>query len=347
MGTRDLAVAVVQLAARTTVCLGLLAAPSVAQISGGPAAYPSQPVRVLVGFTAGSGPDVLARTVVAQLSQALKQQSAGASDAHHASAHFYVENQSGANGTLAINTLVKAEPNGHTLLYSSSSITPIPYIYKTVRFDIVRDLVPIATVGVLDGLLMLVHPATPVRNVPELIAYAKQNRLVYGSPGVGNALHLATELFNLKAGVTIDHVPFRGTGDVTTALLSQTIHVMLVTPPSVLGLAKDGQLRAIGFTGSKPFPEFPDLALLKDVVPGYPVIGSWGMFFAPVGTPPPIIEKLNAAIRTALHAPAVANVVLQAGYVPDERSPAAAAEFFKREVEAAVEAVAAARIKPN
>ena len=115
----------------------------------------------------------------------------------------------------------------------------------------------------------------------------------------------------------------------------------------VLELAKDGQLRAIGFTGSKPFPEFPELALMKDVVPGYPVVGSWGMFYAPSGTPVAIIDKLNAAIRHALHQPAVAKVVQAAGYVPDERTPAATAEFFKREVEAAAEAVAAANIKPN
>ena len=325
----------VNLCAAAALLAAMIAAKSTAHAqSPNQTAYPSQPVRVLVGFTAGSGPDVLARTVAAQLSLDLKQQ-------------FYVENQAGANGTLAINTLVKAEPNGQTLLYSSSSITPIPYIYKSVRYDIVRDLVPIATVGVLDGLLMLVHPAMPVRTVPELIAYARQKRLVYGSPGVGNALHLATELFNLKAGVTIDHVPFRGTGDVTTALLSQTIHVMLVTPPSVLELAKDGQLRAIGFTGSKPFAEFPELALIKDVVPGYPVIGSWGMFYAPLGTSAAIIDKLNGAIRHALHVPAVVKVVQAAGYVPDERTPAATAEFFKREVEAAAEAVAAANIKPN
>ena len=296
--------------------------------------YPSQPVRVLVGFTAGSGPDVLARTVAAQLTQDLGRQ-------------FYVENQAGANGTLAINTLVKSDPTGQTLLYSSSSITPIPYIYKSLRYDIVRDLVPIATVGVLDGLLLLVNPATPVKTVPELIDYAKKNRLVYGSPGVGNSLHLATEMFKLKAGIAIDHVPFRGTGDITTALLSQTIHLMLATPPSVLGLAMDGQLRAIGTTGSKPFPEFPELALVKDVVPGFPVIGSWGMFYAPLGTPPPIVDKLNAAIRHALRQPGVARIVQQAGYVPDERTPAATAAFFAREVEAAGEAVAAARIKPN
>ena len=294
----------------------------------------SQPVRVLVGFNAGSGPDVLARTVATQLSIEIGRQ-------------FYVENQSGANGTLAIANLVKSEPTGGTLLYSSSSIAPVPYIYKSLRYDIQRDLTPIATVGVLDGLLILVHPATPVHDIAGLVAYAKANRLVYGSPGVGNSLHLATEMFNLKAGVTMDHVPFRGAGDVTTALLSQSIQVMLVTPPSVVELVRGGQLRAIGYTGSKPFAEFATLALVKDVIPGFPAIGSWGMFFAPTGTPPAVIEMLNEAIRRALRVPAVAKVVGAAGYVPDERSAGETASFFAHEVEAAGEAVAAAKIKPN
>lgn len=296
--------------------------------------FPSRPVRVLVGFTAGAGPDVLARAVSAQLSVAFGQQ-------------FIVENQAGANGTLAIGTVARAEPNGYTLLFSSASITPVPFMSKNLRFDILRDLAPVASVGGLDGLFMLVHPATPVRNVAEFIAYAKANRVVYGSPGVGNTLHLATEMFKLKAGVDMDHVPFRGAGDVANALLSRSIHLMLVTPPSVLGLVSEGQLRPIGFTGSKPFPEQPGLDLVKDVVPGYPVWGSWGMYFAPAATPVEIVERLNGAIRKAIEAPGVAKVTQGAGYYPDGRDAAATAAFFRAEVEAARVAVEAAGIKPN
>ncbi len=296
--------------------------------------FPARALRVLVGFTAGAGPDVLARAVSAQLSVDLGQQ-------------FIVENQAGANGTLAIGTVARAEPNGYTLLFSSASITPVPFMYKNLRFDILKDLTPIASIGVLDGLFMLVHPATPVRNVKELIAHSKANRVVYGSPGVGNTLHLATEMFKLKAGVEMDHVPFRGAGDVANALLSQSIQLMLVTPPSVLGLVSEGQLRAIGFTGSKPFPEKPELDLVKDIVPGFPVWGSWGMYFAPAATPPAIVNRLNVAIRKAIEVPGVAKVVQGAGYYPDGRDAAATAVFFRSEVEAAGMAVQAAGIKPN
>jgi len=119
-----------------------------------------------------------------------------------------------------------------------------------------------------------------------------------------------------------------------------------VTPPSVIGLIKSGKLRAIGYTGHKPFPELPEVPLIRQILPGFDVFGSWGMFFAPAKTPKPIIDKLNAAIRKALAVPAVANVVQRAGYIPDGRNADEVAKFFREEVEGAAKAVKAAKIKP-
>jgi tripartite-type tricarboxylate transporter receptor subunit TctC len=306
---------------------GLLASTAQAQ------QYPNRPVRVLVGFAAGSGPDVLARAVSNQLSADLGQ-------------NFFVENRTGANGTIAIRTLIEAPPDAYTLLYSSASIAPIPHVYK-LPFDLLRDLAPIGTVGILDGYLMLVNPALPVRNVPEFLAYAKSNRVLYGSAGIGNVTHLAAEMFNLRAGLAMEHIPYKGVSEVAAALLAGNLHTMFVTPPSVMGLVQEGKLRALAYTGAKPFPEFPDVPLMKDLVPGYAILGSWGMFFAPAKTPPALIDRLNAAIQQALKTPAVANVVQRAGYVPDGRSAAETADFFRKEVEAAGEAVHAAKIKLN
>jgi tripartite-type tricarboxylate transporter receptor subunit TctC len=122
---------------------------------------------------------------------------------------------------------------------------------------------------------------------------------------------------------------------------------MFVTPPSVLGLIKDGKLRALAFTGSKPFPELPNVPLMKNSVPNYPPVDSWGIFFAPAKTPPALVDRLNAAVRKALRAPAVANVVQKSGFMPDDRSAEQTAQFFRAKVEAAQQAVEAAGIEPN
>ena len=296
--------------------------------------YPDHPVRVIVGFAAGSGPDIQARTVTQQLSTSLGQS-------------FIVENRLGANGTIAARSVAQAKPDGYTLLFSSSSITPTPYIYKSLGFDLRSDLDPVASVGILDGMLMLVDAKSPIKSVPEFIAYAKKEHVLYGSPGVGNILHLATELFSQKAGISMQHVPYKGASEVMTALLGGSVQVMFVTPPSVMGLVKDGRVRALAFTGTKPFPPFPDVPLMKNVLPGSEPMGSWGMFFAPGKTPPAIVDKLNAAIREALTVPAVSNIMQRDGYVPDNRNAAETGKFFRQEVDRMAAAVKAAKIEPN
>jgi tripartite-type tricarboxylate transporter receptor subunit TctC len=295
--------------------------------------YPDHPVKIIVGYAAGSGPDVIARTIGAQLGKQLGQQ-------------FIVENRTGANGTIAVKTVVQSPPDGYTLLYSSSSITPTPYVYKKLPYNLLTDLTPIATNGILDGYLMLVNPELPVKTVPEFIAYAKKNRVLYGSPGIGNSLHLVAEIFKVHTGISMDHIPYKGASQVATALMANNITVMFVTPPSVIGLIKSGKLRAIGYTGHKPFPELPDVPLIRQLLPGFDVFGSWGMFFAPSKTPKAIIDKLNAEIRKALQVPAVANVVQRAGYIPDGRNADEVAKFFREEVEGMKKAVEAAKINP-
>ena len=142
-------------------------------------------------------------------------------------------------------------------------------------------------------------------------------------------------------------MPYKGSSEVATALLGGSVQLMFVTPVSVIGLVKEGKMRALAFTGTKPFPEFPDVPLLKDIVPGYEPLGSWGMFYAPGKTPDAIVNKLNAAVRAALKVPAVAGIMQRDGYVPDNRTAAETAAFFRKEVEAMGEAVKAAKIEPN
>jgi tripartite-type tricarboxylate transporter receptor subunit TctC len=288
----------------------------------------------MVGFAAGSGPDLQARTIAQQVATDLKQS-------------FFIENRLGANGTIAARAVATAAPDGLTLLFSSSSIAPTPHIYKSLGYDTLTDLRPIATSGILDGMLVLVDAKSPIKSIADLIAAAKSGRVLYGSPGVGNVLHLAPEMFAQKAGITLQHVPYKGSSEVANALLGGSVQLMFVTPVSVIGLVKDGRMRALAFTGTKPFPEFPDVPLLKDIVPGYQPFGSWGMFYAPGKTPDDIANKLNGAIREALKVTAVADVMRRDGYVPDNRTAAETAAFFRSQVKAMGVAVKAAKIAPN
>jgi len=228
--------------------------------------YPDHPVRVVVGYAAGGGPDVQARTVAQQLSLNLGQQ-------------FFVENRLGANGTIAARSVVQSKPDGYTLLFSSNGIAPTPYIYKNLGYDIFTDLIPIATIGILDGLFMLVDVKSPYETLQQFIDHAKKDHAVYGSPGVGNGLHLAAEIFSKKAGIKMQRIPYKGASEVMTGMLSGSVEVMFVTPPSVMGLIAEGRVRALAFTGSKPFPAFPNVPLMKDILPGFEPIGSWGRFF--------------------------------------------------------------------
>jgi len=296
--------------------------------------YPDRSVRVVVGYAAGSGPDIQARTVAQQLSTDLGQS-------------FYVENRLGANATIATRYVVQSSPDGYTLLFSSNGIAPTPYIYKHLGYDIFTDLKPIATQGELDGLFMLVDAKSPYKTLQEFIAAAKKDRLLYGSPGVGNGLHLATELFSKAAGIKMQHIPYKGASEVMSAMLGGNVNVMFVTPPSVMGLLKSGRVRALAFTGTKPFPAFPDVPLMTSVLPNFKPIGSWGMFFAPAKTPDAIVEKLNVAIHAALLNPKVASIMQRDGYFPDKRNVAETAAFFRKEVEATADAVKAAGIQPQ
>lgn len=296
--------------------------------------YPSRPVKIVVGYAAGSGPDLQARTVAAQLSKDLGEQ-------------YYVENRTGANGTIGVRTVVQAAPDGYTILFTSNGIAPTPFVYKHLGYDILTDLTPVATQGILDGLFILVDAKSDIKTLQDLIARAKKEKLNYGSPGVGNGLHLATELFSKSAGIKMQHIPYKGASEVMNGMLTGSVQVMFVTPPSVVGLIKAGRVRALGFTGTKPFPVFPDVPLVKDIVPGFEPIGSWGMFMVPAKTPASLVEKLNKDIHAALLKPAVAGVLQRDGYMPDERDAAQTAAYYRKEVAAMGEAVKAAGIEPR
>ena len=295
--------------------------------------YPSKTIKVLVGFAAGSGPDLQAHTVAQQLSLQLNQA-------------VYIENRMGANGTIAAKSVALSNPDGYTLLFSSSSISSTPYVYKNPGFDLLKDLRAVASVGILDGMLVLVNAKSSMVTISDLVDKAKKERLMYGSPGVGNIIHLASESINLNAGIGMEHIPYKGTSEVMTGLLSDSIQVMVATPPSVLNLVLEGKVRALAFTGSKKFAPLPEVPLLKEMYPNFDPIGSWGIFFAPSKTPVEVVDKLNAAVREAVKVSNVASLLQRDGYFPDNRNAQEANAFFRNEVLRMKEPFRAAKIEP-
>lgn len=295
--------------------------------------YPARPIRLIVTFAPGGAPDIVARILAAALDKPLGQS-------------VIVENRTGANGIIGMQAVANAEPDGYTILHTPPAFVINPSVYKTLPFDIVRDFAPVANVGISAGYLVIVRADLPVHSIAQLIDYAKTHRVLYGSPGVGNTLHLAAALFGAKAGIDMEHVPFRGSAPMMTALLAGTIDLVFVSPASS-SFVKAGGPRAIGFTGKSPLAELPDIPLVEDALPGFEIEGSWNGWFAPAKTPPAIIARLNAQLRAVVKIPSVRQAILLAGYQPTDMSPAEFAAFVRAETQRYAQAVRAARMEPQ
>jgi tripartite-type tricarboxylate transporter receptor subunit TctC len=253
--------------------------------------YPTRPVRLLVGYAAGGPLDTSARLIASWLSQRLGQQ-------------FIVENQPGAGSNLATEMVVRAPPDGYTLLEISASNAWNAALYDNLKFNFVRDIVPIAGVRRAAG-VMEVHPAVPAKTIPEFIAYAKANpgKINMATGGVGSAPHLYGELFKTMTGVDLVTVNYRGSGPALPDLISGRVQVMFDVVISSLAHIKAGELRPLGITSPNRLAVLPDVPPISDSVPGYDA-SSWDGIGAPVNTPSEIIAILNKEVNAALADPA-------------------------------------------
>jgi tripartite-type tricarboxylate transporter receptor subunit TctC len=285
--------------------------------------YPVRGATIVVPFTPAGSTDILARMCAQVLEQRLGKT-------------FLVENRPGAGQQIGVNAVVKAAPDGYTLLMATSSAMGVnPTLYKKLAYDPVKDLAPIAMVAHLPFVL-LVNPALPINSIAELIAYGKANpgKLSYGSGGVGASHHLYGELFGSLAGIKMTHVPYKGTVPALNDLIAGHIQVLFADSPPALPQVKAGKARALGVTTGKRIAVAPDIAPINDSLKGFDT-APWQMLMAPHGTPAPVIDKLHKEIVAYIATAEGQKKLTDMGLVPGAPTrPAELAKFVASEVTA-------------
>ena len=295
-------------------------------------AYPARPVQILVGFPAGSGPDIVARLAAQWLTERLGQQ-------------FIVDNRPGAGSNLATEAAARAAPDGYTLLMTVATNTVNATLYDNLKFDFLRD---IAAVTCMAGTayLMVVTPSLPAKTGPEFVAYAKANpgKINMASSGTGSASHVTGELFKMMAGVDMVHVPYRS--NYLPDLLSGQVQVTFAPTPSVIGYIKQGQLRPLGVTSAARMELLSDVPAVAEFVPGYEAIGWYG-FGVPAGTPSEIIDKLTKTINAIVAERAAQERLASLGLDPMTMTTAEFDKFVRNETKKWANVLKFANIKVN
>jgi tripartite-type tricarboxylate transporter receptor subunit TctC len=312
---------------------GVAALPAAPQIARAQT-YPARPVRLLVGFGAGGAPDILARLTAQWLSD-------------HMGQPFVVENRAGASSEVATELVVKAPPDGQTLLLASLANAVNVTLYQNLTYNFVRDIAPVAGIS-RDPLVMVVTASFPTKTVPEFIAYAKANpgKINMGSPGVGTSPHMAGELFKFMTGVDMAHVAYRGSPQVFTDLLGGQVQVYFAPISASIGTIKDGRLRALAVTTARRADALPDVPTIAEFVPGYESSAFYGIG-APKGTPADIVAKLNKEINAGLADPALKARLADLGSSPFPGSPDDFGKLVAGETEKWAKVIKSANIKPD
>lgn len=315
------------LAVAQSLGLALIASTALAQT------YPNKPIRMIVTFPAGSGADIVARTVGQKMAESLGQQ-------------VVVDNRAGAGGIVGSELTAKAIPDGYTIVMVSSAHTINASMYTRLPYDPAKDFAAI-TMLASTPYLLVAHPSVPVKNIAELIALAKAKpgQINYASGGVGVGSHLAGELFKNMAGVDIVNVPYKGAPQATADVVGGQVQLSLSTMPTALPLVRAGKLHALAVTSLKRVPATPDIPAIAETVPGFDV-RTWQGLLAPLGTPPAIIAKLREHAMKALAAPDVSERLTAQGYQTVGNTPQEFAQIINSEIARWKTVVKSAGIKP-
>jgi tripartite-type tricarboxylate transporter receptor subunit TctC len=312
---------------------GAVALPAVSRVARAQA-YPTRPVRIVVPFAAGGNVDLFARLIGQWLSERLRQP-------------FVIENRPGAGTTIGTEAVVRAAPDGYTLLMASTAATINATIYEKLSFNFVRDIAPVAAV-VRTPFVMAVHPSVPAKTVLEFIAYAKASsgKLSMASSGMGTTPHVAGELFKMMTGVDMVHVPYRGAGPALTDLIAGQVHVYFTALPEAIEHIRVGKIRALAVTTAAQSEVLPNTPTLSGVLPGFEA-SFWAGFGAPKSTPTEIVDNLNKAINAGLADPEIKSRLAELGGTVLVGSPADFGKLIAAETEKWAKVIRAANIKPE
>ena len=297
--------------------------------------YPSRPITIVAGYTPGAVSDLAARTVADGLHQEWGQT-------------VIVDNRPGSGSNIAAGLVARAAPDGYTLMVGTdATMTSNVYLYRHTPFDPVKDFVPITNAGA-NIICLAVNAELPIKTVADVIAYARANpgKLNYGSSGTGSPHHLAGELLHQKAGIDIAHIPYKGGGAAVNDLLGGHIGMAFLSLSAAVPHMNTGKIRIVAVVEKTRYAALPDIPTIGETVPGFEM-SSWVAFFAPAGTPPEIVAKLNAAMAKILKADAVKAKLANLGLVVQAGTPAELAETVRDGLKVRGELIKAAGIQPE
>jgi tripartite-type tricarboxylate transporter receptor subunit TctC len=317
------------LTAATLLGAAMFALPAFAQ------EFPAKPISIIVPYPAGGPTDAIARIVAQDLSGSIGQ-------------NVVVDNRPGASGAVGTRSVARGEADGYSIVFGNNQTHGNNmFLLKEPGYDAVKDFAPLAGVGSFEH-AFVVRKDLPVANIQELIALAKKdpNKLNYGSTGLGSGSHLSTELFMVRTGIKMTHVPFRGAAPLVQEMMGGRIDIANSTLPSVLAQIQSGDLKALAVASPARNASIPNVPTLREQGVTDADADSWAAFFAPAATPKPVLDKLSKAILASLAKPAVRDAIVKLGFTVNLRDPAAFAPYHVQEIRTWKEIIEAAGVKP-
>jgi len=299
--------------------------------------WPQRPIRLIVPFPPGGTPDSNARTLTGPIERSTGQ-------------NIVVDNRAGANGIIGIETAARAPADGYTFLFTTVAFVTNPAAYAKLPYDALRDFAPVTNVAIGLGYVLVVNAQVPAKSVKELIALARASDkpIGYGTSGVGNPAHIAGELFNVRAGTQLLHVPYKGAAPAMTALLGGEVQAMFMPPTSALQHIKAGRLRVLAYTSANRWSAMPEVPTLAEAgVAGYRFDGAWHGIFAPAKTPPELVARFQTEVRKAIEIPQVRDFFVTGGFEPIADTPESFRRFVAEELKRWAELAKIAGLKPQ